>query len=103
MEIASIILVFLLATLVQYIVDILKNAIPATAIGKVTLAPIYSLIVGIALAIIFQVDIMAALGFATQYAIAGWIITGLIVSGGSSAVHELIAKLRESRTGGTNT
>ena len=111
MELTAIILVFLLATVVQYIVDIIKGAIPLTAIGQVKLAPIYSLIVGVALAIIFQVDLMAAVGFATPYALAGWIITGLVVSGGSSAVHELIAKLRESRsssqddttTGGTNT
>jgi hypothetical protein len=99
MEIAAIILVFLLATLVQYIVDIFKKAIPVAAVGAVALAPIYSLIVGVTLAVIFQVDIMAALGFTTPYALAGWIITGLILSGGSSAVHELIAKLRESRTG----
>jgi hypothetical protein len=28
---------------------------------------------------------------------ADWVITGLILSGGSSVVHELLAKLRASR------
>ena len=50
MELTAIILVFLLATVVQYVVDIIKGAIPPTAIGQVKLAPIYSLIVGVAYA-----------------------------------------------------
>lgn len=100
METASIIMVIMLAIVVQYIVDIIKNIIPSSGVGSIKLPPIYSLIVGVVMAVLFQVDLMATLGFTTSYALAGWIITGLIISGGSSAVHELIAKLRESRTGG---
>lgn len=96
---AALLAVILLATLVQYLVDIVKGIIPAESIGSVKLPPIYAAIIGIALAVLTKTDILAALGYQIEYALAGWIITGLVVSGGSAAVHELISKLRESRGG----
>jgi len=91
--------IILLATLVQFVVDRIKTIIPIQAIGPVELAPIYAAIIGIVIAIVAQVDILAALGFQSQ-PIVGEVMTGLIISGGSTAVHELIAKLRESRGSG---
>ena len=89
-------LILLLAILVQFVVDRIKILIPYAKIGKIELAPIYATIVGIVVAFVAEVDILASLGFHSNPTI-GYILTGLVVSGGATAVHELIAKLRESR------
>ena len=44
--------VILLATLVQYLVDIVKGIIPAESIGSLKLPPIYAAIIGIALTVL---------------------------------------------------
>ena len=100
MTLAKIVLVLMLATVVQYLVDIFKKVIPVTMIGKVQLPPIYAAVIGVVLAVTFRVGLLTAVGFQTPYALADWIITGMIVSGGSTVVHELISKLRESRASG---
>jgi hypothetical protein len=97
MTIATLVLVLMLATVVQYLVDLIKKAVPAKTIGGVQLAPIYAAVIGVTTAVTFQVGLLTAVGFQTPYAMADWVITGLILSGGSSVVHELIAKLRASR------
>jgi hypothetical protein len=78
------------------LVDRIKAVIPWTEIGKVQLTPLYALVIGIVVAFVARIDVLLSLGFETVPVI-GYIITGIVVSGGSSAVHELIAKLRESR------
>lgn len=97
MTIATVVLVLMLATVVQYLVDIIKKIIPATTIGKVQLPPIYAAVVGVILAVTFRVGLLTAVGFQTPFPVADWIVTGLIISGGSTVVHELVSKLRESR------
>jgi len=91
--------IIIFATLVQFLTDIVKGLLPEVVL-RVLKPPLIAAVLGVSLAMIFQVDIFAALGFTTPYALAAWIFTGLILSAGSSAVHELIAKLRESRSGG---
>ena len=93
---AAIIAILVMATLVQYLTDIVKTILP-TKVLTFAKPPLIAALIGIALAVLFQVDLFAALGFGTQYALASWIFTGLILSSGSTAVHELIAKLRDSR------
>lgn len=93
----ELLLFVLLATLVQFLVDRIKTLIPYENIGKIALAPWYSVIVGIGLAFVVQLDFLASLGLNTISTI-GYIVTGLVISAGSAAVHELISKLRESRT-----
>lgn len=103
MEILATVLVFVvLAMLVEFIVDVIKKVIPGDQLGQVPIPPLLSLVVGIVVAVMVQADIFAALGFHMQYAIAGWILTGIIISAGSKAVHELISKLRDSRGGYDN-
>ena len=88
--------VVVLSILVQFLVDRIKAVVPVKTVGNLELAPLYALALGIGLAFVTQVDIISSLGFNTVSAV-GYIVTGIVVSGGSSAVHELIAKLRESR------
>jgi hypothetical protein len=88
--------VTLLAILVQFLVDRIKGIIPVTKIWKIELAPIYSLIFGIVLAFVAKIDLMAALGLQSITTI-GYIVTGIAISGGAGALHELIASVRENR------
>lgn len=98
MEIVTAVLTFVvLAMLVEFIVDVIKKVIPGDQLGQVPIPPLLSLVVGIAIAVFVHADIFAALGFQMHYEMAGWILTGIIISAGSKAVHELISKVRESR------
>lgn len=98
MELAvGLIALLLLSIVVEAVVNIIKGVIPYISIGALKLAPVYSLVVGVFLAIVYQIDFMASIGFATHYALAGWILSGIVASGGSAFVHELVSKLRESR------
>lgn len=95
---AALLAIIMMAILVQFLVDQVKKILP-TVVMKYLQPPLIAAIIGIAIAIFYQIDLFEALGFGTQYALASWIFTGLILSSGSTAVHELIAKLRESRGG----
>lgn len=89
-----ILLVLFLAIIVEYIVNLIKPLIPDT---DYPIPLVISLVVGVALAMLVQVDILTALGFDPIGSWVGCIVTGLVAGGGSSGVHELLAKLRASR------
>ncbi len=90
----NIVMIILLAIIVEYIVNLIKPLMPET---NYPVPLVISLVIGIALAVVVKADILTAVGFNPEYLIISYIVTGLIVSGGSTAVHELIAKLRASR------
>jgi len=92
--IENLILIILLSVIVEYLVNVIKPLIPET---DYPIPLVISLVIGIALAVVVKADILTAVGFSPSYLIISYIVTGLIVSGGSTAVHELIAKLRASR------
>ena len=52
---------------------------------------------GALFALMFDIDFFALMGYSSQLPIIAKVITGLILSSGSTGVHELVAKLRESR------
>jgi hypothetical protein len=45
-------------------------------------------VVGVVLAVIYRVDLLAMIGLAPLYPIVGYLITGLIVGRGSNFVHD---------------
>jgi hypothetical protein len=96
MEMNELLMIIILAVLVEFIIERLKDVLP-NSIGKLSLVPYYSLVGGIGIALITKIDILANLGFETL-APVGFMITGIVISGGSRAVHELVAKLQDSRT-----
>jgi hypothetical protein len=98
MEIVSALFtIIILAIMVQTVTDILKKVIPIESIGKMPLPPVIALVVGIGLAVLTRTDILVATGFTPQVEAVGWVITGIVASGGATAVHEVIAKIRDSR------
>jgi len=53
---------------------------------------IVSMIVGISVAVVAQVDIFEYLGFQVVSKIAGQVLTGIIMSGGASILYETLKK-----------
>ena len=87
------------ATVIEYIVNIVKGLLPETVVEKYIKPPLIAAVFGIVLAFTFRLDIFAMLGYTTEYWAVAYAVTGLIISSGSVPVHELISKLRESRDG----
>lgn len=94
--ITDITLFLVMSIIMEYVVGILTEKLP-TAFTKYVNANIISLLIGIILAFMFKLDIFASLGLQTSWVIVAWLITGVLLAGGSKLWHELIAKLRASR------
>ena len=90
----AIVLVF--ATLVQFLVDRIKDIVGEKIMGYIK-APVWAALVGVLLAFMFQLDVFAMFGYSAQFPVLSCIITGLILSAGASPIHELIEKIRASR------
>ncbi len=90
----TIIVVF--AILIQFLVDRVKNLV-GEKVMNIVKAPVWAVTFGVLFALMFDIDFFALIGYSSQLPIVAKIITGLIISSGSSGVHELLAKLRESR------
>ncbi|MFV0331646.1 MAG: hypothetical protein ACK5KL_17795 [Dysgonomonas sp.] len=91
----AIIIVF--AILIQFCVDRVKEIAGEKVMGYVK-APVWALAFGIVFALVFKIDLFQLMGYPTDIPIVAKIFTGLILSSGSTGVHELIAKIRDSRT-----
>lgn len=99
MEILSTIFTLVIfAVLTEFVVNVIKGWLPEVAL-KYIKPPLLAAIIGLVLAFAFQLDIFSMLGYETPWAYVAFAVTGIIVSAGSVPVHELIAKLRESRAG----
>ena len=53
-----------------------------------------ALVFGIAAAIAYQIDVLAALGAPAVYPLIGWVATGLIIGRGSNYVNDFVAQMR---------
>ena len=92
-------IVFLFAAIiVEFVVGVLTDKLPAVLL-KYLSANILSLVLGVAVAFAFGLDVFSALGMSTTWAWLAWLLTGILLAGGSKLWHELVAKLRESRNG----
>jgi len=91
----AIIIVF--AILIQFCVDRVKEITGEKVMGYVK-APVWALAFGIVFALVFKIDLFQLMGYPADIPIVAKVFTGLILSSGSTGVHELIAKIRDSRT-----
>lgn len=85
------------AIIVEYVVGVLKEKLPATATKYVD-PNLLSLIIGVLVAFAFTLDVFSAFGFTTEWVWIAYLLTGILIAGGSKLWHELISKLRESRS-----
>lgn len=86
------------AIIIEFVVGVLKEKLPAVVIKYIN-PNILSLLFGVAVAFAFGLDIFSALGMATAWLWLAYLLTGILLAGGSKLWHELISKLRESRDG----
>lgn len=91
----AIIIVF--AILIQFCVDRVKE-IAGEKVMRYVKAPVWALAFGIVFALVFKIDLFQLMGYPADIPIVAKVFTGLILSSGSTGVHELIAKIRDSRT-----
>lgn len=89
---------FAAAITIEFVVAILTDKLPAVVVKYIT-ANVWSLALGILVAFAFGLNLFEALGMTTAWLWVAYLLTGVLLAGGSKLWHELIAKLRESRNG----
>lgn len=88
--------ILVLSTLIESLTRVIKGLLPEK-LAAIIKPPLLAAGIGILLSTIFQIDLFILLGLQSPTPSIAHILTGLILSAGSSALHELLAKLRESR------
>jgi len=93
---ASIItLIVILSVICQYLVQQIKEILPAKVVAKLGDkntwfgSGLIALVFGILLAFLAQADILDAVGVASLNPTIDYILTGILISGGSSLIHDL--------------
>lgn len=82
----TIIVVF--AILIQFLVDRVKELV-GDKVMNIVKAPVWAVAFGALFALMFDIDFFALMGYSSQLPIIAKVITGLILSSGSTGVHEL--------------
>lgn len=93
-KVLSLMIVF--SILIQFLVNRLK-AILSAKIMKYLPADVMAALLGIVFAIMFKVDVFTYLGLTSSLPYVGYVVSGLIISAGAPAVHELLLSVREQR------
>lgn len=99
MQIVQAIVIYIaMAAVIEFLVDRVKDIMPAVVMKYIG-PPIWSLVLAISLAFMFNLDIFAALGFdvATGWTVLPKILTGFAISAGADPLHNLLSYLREIR------
>ena len=86
-------LILALSIVMWYCIDRVKPMWETLANGKYITMGVAA-IFGFALAFSYGLDLVFALGLVTEASLMGKILTGLVLMGGSSAVSEIIGKVK---------
>ena len=93
----NVFMVFIFAAIIiEFVVGVLKEKLPE-AVTRYANPNILSLLLGVVVAFAFGLDVFAALGMATAWLWLAYLLTGILLAGGSKLWHELVEKLRASR------
>lgn len=84
------------AILIQFLVDRIKEIVGEKAMAIVK-PPIWAAVLGVTLSLLFSLDIFAMFGLTALFPYITQVLTGLMLSAGALPLHELFAKLRQSR------
>lgn len=94
--ISGLMIFVLLAIVIELLVGVLVEKLPKI-ITKYINANLWSIILGVLVALTFKMNMFAVFGLETSWIAVTWILTGLGLAGGSKLWHELISKIRASR------
>lgn len=86
-------LILMLSAVMWYVIDRVKPYWAEVSYGKHITMGVAALF-GFALSFGYQLDIVYALGLVPEVGVIGQILTGLVLMSGSSAVSEIIAKVK---------
>ena len=86
-------LILMLSAVMWYVIDRVKPYWAEIPHGKYITMGVAALF-GFALSFGYSLDIVYALGLVPEVGVIGQILTGLVLMGGSSAVSEIIAKVK---------
>ena len=86
-------LILMLSSVMWYVIDRVKVNWAKLSWGKY-ITMVCAAAFGFALSFGYQLDIVYALGLVPEVGVIGQILTGLVLMGGSSAVSEVISKVK---------
>ena len=86
-------LILMLSAVMWYVIDRVKPYWAEVSFGKYITMAVAALF-GFALSFGYGLDIVYALGLVPEVGVIGQILTGLVLMGGSSAVSEIITKVK---------
>lgn len=89
-------LLIVFAVLIQFIVERLKVVL-GNKVMKYLPADVLAALLGVLFAFMFSIDVFKYFDMNETIPYVGNIISGLIISAGSPAIHEFIANIREQR------
>lgn len=95
----TITIIFVVALLIQFCVERIKELVGPKVMQYIK-APLWSMAFGILFAFMFHLDVFTMLGFTSSIPVVAYILTGLVLSGGSAPIHDLIDKIREYKVEG---
>ena len=92
--------IFTLSIIVEYLVQQLKSLCPDSLVKKMgdnqkTLVQLLALVVGILVAFIAQADVFTALSIPTVNKTVDYLLTGILISGGSSFLHAMFDNINK--------
>lgn len=98
---SSFMVIFFLSIITQYVVEQIKNSLPTRVSKKLNATDdstwvtggMLALVVGILVAIFTRADVFSTLGLGSMNLYFDYVITGVLISGGSSLIHDLIQAL----------
>ena len=97
----ELVMVIIVAIICQYVVDQIKKLFKFHKAryfkNIINLKILVSMICSLFICIAYRIDMLALLGLTTTVPLVGQIITSIIVSAGSTTVHELVGKINETR------
>ena len=93
--------VVIVSIICQYVVEQIKNLFKYHK-GRyfkniVNLKVLTSVICSLLMCVAYDIDMLSLLGLTTDVPFVGQVITAIIVSAGSTTVHEIVGKINESK------
>ena len=97
----ELVMVVVISIICQYVVDQIKKLFKFHK-GRyfkniINLKVLTSMIISFFMCICYNIDMLALLGLTSEIPVVGQIITAIIVSAGSSTVHDLVQRINEER------